>query len=63
MGEACPNPEFPYDSVRECWEACIRCGQLAWNHEQANPLTDIHNAYARARSGEPVSAYPPAMKD
>lgn len=37
----CPAPEFVWARHRRAWTACLKCGRLAWDHEQADPLADI----------------------
>jgi len=64
MNWPCPRPEFPFDSTRQCWLHCVRCGRLAWDHEQADPLADLR-AYVRQiqQHGNPIPAeQPPTMR-
>lgn len=48
----CPNPEFAWTGV--AWSACIRCGRLAWSHEQADPVADVRNLWRGGDHDPPV---------
>jgi len=60
----CPDPAFVFDHTRQCWSACVRCGRLAWTHEQSDPMADLRNFIAAAHRGEdhPNPHTPPVMR-
>lgn len=42
----CSEPAFNWLEECEVWSACINCGRLAWDHEQADPVADIKDFIA-----------------
>ncbi len=58
----CPVPEFRFNHLAKWWEACVHCGRLAWDHEQADPLQDIRNQAKMLSEGGYPWQYPPVMR-
>lgn len=58
MSDTCLAPEFVWVAERGVWTACVECGRLAWDHEQADPLADLQAAMA----GRAGADSPPTMR-
>lgn len=56
----CQRPDFVW--IGGWWSPCTACGRLAWDHEQADPLADVHNHIEAARTGRGPQTCPPVMR-
>jgi hypothetical protein len=57
----CDNPEFEWIGI--WWSPCLKCGKLAWDHEQSDPLQDIFNFKEMHKYNIHPSQFPPVMKE
>lgn len=39
----CNNPHFEWNAKKHYYGPCTSCGNLAWDHPQADPVADIKN--------------------
>lgn len=59
MSLICPEPRFQY--IGGWWSPCTQCGQLAWDHEQADPLQDLRNQIRVTAERLDPADFPPHM--